>query len=208
MDATNESPVIPTAPRQFIAEDDLGALTKVPCRLDRSLRMVALLDRVLDANTLTGRPIIVGGSAVEFYTTGGYSTQDIDLVLMDSRPAEAVLAASGFSRDGRYWFRPGLDLLLEFPGKALTYGPGAYDRVTLVEMPDGLAACIVGAEDIFIGRFYAGISESRPNDIQWARQIAILQGPHMDWEAVEDLARINGAQTVAALKCLRAELGF
>ncbi len=49
------------------------------------------------------KPILVGGSAVEFYTRGTYKSLDIDL-LADREALEKVLEKMGFSKIGRHWF--------------------------------------------------------------------------------------------------------
>jgi hypothetical protein len=132
---------------------------------------------------------VIGGSAVEFYTTGGYASADLDLVMLHPEDADRVLGASGFERRGRYWSLPDTDLLVEFPGQTLTYAPGAYDRLTEVEMGDGLAATIIGIEDILIDRLYAAVSERRANDRRWrwrwqsSTMTAWIGVPWMRWPA-------------------------
>lgn len=146
---------------------------------------------------------MVGGSAVEFYTTGGYASADMDLVMLHPEDADRILGASGFQRRGRYWSLPDTDLLVEFPGRTLTYAPGAYDRLTEVEMGDGLAATIIGIEDILIGRLYAAVSERRANDRRWALEMAVLHYDRLDWVAVDALATANGIAEAA--RTLRTE---
>jgi len=69
------------------------------------------------------RPIVDGGSAVEFYTTGGYASADMDLVMLHPEDADRIRAAPGFQQRGRYWSLADTDLLVEFPGQTLTYAP-------------------------------------------------------------------------------------
>lgn len=49
------------------------------------------------------KPILVGGSAVEFYTRGTCKSVDIDL-LADRKSLESILNEMGFSKIGRHWF--------------------------------------------------------------------------------------------------------
>lgn len=183
--------------------DEIARLRQTEDRLRRNLLFVALLDRKLGRPSPAQRPIVVGGSAVEFYTTGGYASADMDLVMLHPEDADRVLGASGFERRGRYWSLPDTDLLVEFPGQTLTYAPGAYDRLTEVEMGDGLAATIIGIEDILIGRLYASVSEQRANDRRWALEMAVLHYDRLDWDAVDALATTNGIAEAAGK--LRAE---
>lgn len=183
--------------------DEIARLRQTEDRLRRNLLFVALLDRKLGRPSPAQRPIVVGGTAVEFYTTGGYASADMDLVMLHPEDADRVLGSSGFERRGRYWLLPGTDLLVEFPGQTLTYAPGAYDRLTEVEMGDGLAATIIGIEDILIGRLYAAVSERRANDRRWALEMAVLHRDRLDWDAVDALATANGIAEAA--RTLRAE---
>lgn len=183
--------------------DEIACLRQTEDRLRRNLLFVALLNQKLGRPSPAQRPIVVGGSAVEFYTTGGYASADMDLVMLHPEDADRILGASGFQRRGRYWSLADTDLLVEFPGQTLTYAPGAYDRLTEVEMGDGLAATVIGIEDILIGRLYAAISERRANDRRWALEMAVLHHDRMDWDAVDALASANGIADAA--RTLRAE---
>jgi len=49
------------------------------------------------------KPIIVGGTAVEFYTAGGYATLDLDIVY-PSEPLDQVFKELGLKKEGRYWY--------------------------------------------------------------------------------------------------------
>ena len=183
--------------------DELARLRQPGDRLRRNLVFVALLDQKLGRPSPALRPIVVGGSAVEFYTTGGYMSADVDLVMLHPEQADRILGAAGFSRLGRYWSLPDTDLLIEFPGQTLTYAPGAYDRLTEVELDDGLVATVIGIEDILIGRLYASVSDRRSNDRRWALEMAALHFDRLDWEAVNALAGINGISD--AVLALRSE---
>jgi hypothetical protein len=181
---------------------DLERVQGIVDRAHRALLFVGLLTRKLALKSHVQQPIVVGGGAVEVYTAGGYTSQDIDLVMLDSAPAERILADSGFAKEGRYWIHPDLDLLVEFPGSTLTYGPEAYQRLFHAEV-DGEIAWIIGIEDILIGRIWSGISEKRDHDLQVAREMIALNRESIDWDAAKLIAGMNGPETVAALERLR-----
>ena len=183
--------------------DEIARLRQTEDRLRRNLLFVALLDRKLGRPSPNQRPIVVGGSAIEFYTTGGYASADLDLVMPHPEDAERILDASGFLRRGRYWSLPDTDLLVEFPGQTLTYAPGAYDRLSEVEVGDGLAATVIGIEDILIGQLFTAVSERRENDRRWALEMAVLHFDRLEWAAVETLAGGNGIAEAA--RTLRSE---
>jgi hypothetical protein len=50
------------------------------------------------------KPVLVGGSAVDLYTLGGYSSIDLDLIA-DWKEIGRVLSDMGFRKDGRYYVR-------------------------------------------------------------------------------------------------------
>ena len=48
--------------------------------------------------------IVVGGSAIEIYTNGQYTSGDIDIVLSPSRTLTPILAEWNFKSQGRIWY--------------------------------------------------------------------------------------------------------
>ncbi|MEW6041172.1 MAG: UbiD family decarboxylase, partial [Elusimicrobiota bacterium] len=61
----------------------LAKAKKMNDKLKKYLFVIGILTKKLKSQNL--RPVIVGGLAVEFYTVGGYSTGDIDLVFPDNK---------------------------------------------------------------------------------------------------------------------------
>ena len=78
------------------ARDEFARVTEEPDRLTRNLIFVGLLTREVAQEGI--RPVIVGGQAVEFYTAGGYATQDIELVARDTSGIGRVLERWGFRK--------------------------------------------------------------------------------------------------------------
>lgn len=72
------------------------------------------------------KPILVGGSAVEFYTLGTCKSIDIDL-LADRDSLIKVLEEMGFSKIGRHWFYT-KDLGIEIVGESVE-GRRVVDRL-------------------------------------------------------------------------------
>lgn len=64
-------------------------------------------------------PILVGGAAVELFTSGAYTTGDLDFVGRVPPSVAAQLAAAGFERRGRHWAHDGGRVFLELPGRTL-----------------------------------------------------------------------------------------
>lgn len=74
-------------------------------------------------------PIVVGGAALEIYTSGQYSFHDIDIkshlsITMD------ILGQIGFENEGRsLMYSEEFDILLDWQGSSLEEGPEAEERI-------------------------------------------------------------------------------
>lgn len=84
---------------------------------ERAVQITAVICRVLKA--LGQNPILVGGAAVEFYTEGGYSTADIDLVAPGGPAVAKSLSELGFERMGKDFVDVKRKIYLEFPSAQL-----------------------------------------------------------------------------------------
>ncbi len=93
------------------------------------------------------KPVLVGGSAVEFYTRGTCKSIDIDL-LADRDSLEKVLEKMGFSKIGRHWFYT-KDIGIEIVGES----PEGR-RVNEV-LHEGKLIRILSIEDLIVDRLNA-----------------------------------------------------
>lgn len=175
---------------------------EVPGRLERGLRLVSFLDRTLGSSRIQERPLIVGGAAVEWYTLGGYASQDMNLVTTNHEPLLDLLREAGFQHAGGHWWRPGLDIALTIHGETLTDAPASYGRVIEIEVPGALRTCIIGIEDILLSRLCTGIENNRRNDLGWASQMVLLHNDRIDWNVLESLACGRSALVLAEVKRL------
>src|SRR6266536_6072834 len=105
-------------------ETDLAALrielqrtADIPDPTEQMLEITGVVDAAL--RPIDIRPVVVGGLAVAYWTTGLYLTADIDVVMPHSAKIEQQLAALGFEREGRFWTLPGRDPVFEAPGSTL-----------------------------------------------------------------------------------------
>ena len=128
-------------------------------------------------------PILVGGGALEFYTSGGYATADMDLALPSTKEVGAAFADLGFEREGRYWYHAELDLLFEAPAPAGL--PGEDAPRTEAEI-DGLRVVVIGVEDLLIDRLRAWVHWRSDEDGRWARRLALLYSERIDWHYVQE----------------------
>jgi hypothetical protein len=168
--------------------------------LRRRLAAVALLgDRLGGAEIV---PIVVGGTALEFYTAGGYATKDVDLALPTSPEVDAAFAELGFVKEGRYWVREDLDLLFEAPAPEGL--PGEEAPRTRIEIAD-LPVEIVGVEDLLLDRLRALVHWQSEEDGRWARRLAGLYSDRIDWSYLRGRVRTN-AEESTALEAIAREL--
>ncbi len=125
------------------------------------------------------RPIIVGGQAVEFYTAGGYSTMDVDLVIPAGiQEINSVIKKLGFRKEGKYWTYDQLDFALEVPGPDLA---GDYGKINEIEI-EGLKAYIIGIEDIIIDRLNRYKFWKEYADQEWIIGMIYLNYDDIDWD--------------------------
>lgn len=93
--------------------------------------------------------VVVGGSAVEFYTAASYMTKDIDFIAKDDFQIAKIMTALGFSiGEGYTWFHPDTSVIIEFPKPPLL---GNVNKLTEVKTEYGVAK-IIGVEDIILDR--------------------------------------------------------
>ena len=153
------------------ARGRLEALRAVENPLELQLRTAAVLSRVLGD---FGEPVVVGGSAVSFYTGGAYLSRDVDLVA-HAEPAalRERLEAVGFERRGSAWVHRELDVAVDFPTPPLA---GDYSRVVRVHTEDGPVA-VIGLEDLLVDRLNAAV---RWNDSEAREWCVTMLAVHRD----------------------------
>jgi excisionase family DNA binding protein len=162
-------------------------------RIERRLAFVGMLSRAYEVLGWSP-PVVVGGHAVEFWTAGGYSTVDIDLVGA-SEPAVEVLARWGFERQGRYWLDEPLGLVVEIPGSRLS--PGQQEHTVSVRL-GGVTTTVLGIEDLIIDRLNACVHWEDEESCLWAE--ALLGTPDgLDEEYLIERAMEEGISERLAL---------
>ncbi|MCI4347229.1 MAG: hypothetical protein L3J97_01255 [Thermoplasmata archaeon] len=133
--------------------------------------------------------IIVGGSAIEIYTSGRTATMDIDVV-MPRTLAIQVVESWGLVRTGRIWRRKDWDIDIDLVGPKFT---GSRRKILVMETPYGPVR-LAGVEDLLVKR----LAELKhwPTAPAWreglVQQIEILMseyGDKMDEEYLAFIAR-------------------
>jgi predicted nucleotidyltransferase len=128
--------------------------------------------------------VLVGGTVVEFYTAGGYTTADIDMVLppLERSEIETVMEELGFVRSGdfRHWSHPRIPFPVEFPPGPLQVGHLAVGELNEIEI-EGIKLKILKVEDILLDRI---VMAQEWADLQAKVQAEMLMYAHyeeIDW---------------------------
>jgi predicted nucleotidyltransferase len=123
-----------------------AAVEKAPAR--RSIKIAAVLAKALQE--IGQDPVLVGGSAVEFYTEGGYATEDIDMVAPGGPQLWNLMQDLGFKRRGKDFIQEELKIYVEFPSDQI----GPTERNDVLEI-QGIALRIIAIEDLIVDRLCA-----------------------------------------------------
>lgn len=145
--------------------------------------------------------VLVGGTVVEYYTAGGYTTADIDMVLppLEKREIERVMQELGFERfeDYRHWLHPKIPVPVEFPPGPLQIGHLPIQEVNEIDIGK-IKLKILKVEDILLDRL---IMAQEWKDLQAQAQSEMLMDAHyveMDWPYVH-----RKASQIGILKLLQ-----
>lgn len=163
---------------------EIETALSIPDRLQRALHVVGLWTERLKSEGI--RPIIVGGTAVEFYTFGAYMTYDIDLVCANRHEALVQLKALGFeqSPSPRHWYHEKLAMVIEIPDDQLA---GSVERIARVEVGP-YSAYVIGIEDLVLDRLRAYVHWASPQDGEWAKRLLSLHQQAIDWPYLVEMA--------------------
>jgi hypothetical protein len=175
----------------------VDALADEPDRLRR--RLIALGALTARLAPLKIEPILVGGLALEVYTDGGYSTGDVDLALPRTPEVDRAFADLGFTKRGRFWMRPELDLLFEAPAPAGL--PGETAPRTELDV-DGLRVVVLGVEDLLLDRLRAWVHWKSDEDGRWATRLAVLYARKLDWDYLR--SKTSGEERAALERVRKA----
>jgi len=162
------------------AEEVAKVLDAIPEKHNRILRFVGLLSRASSSEI-----VIVGGSAIEIYTRGGYVSGDID-IRADRESVQRVLRSWGFAHKGRLWVRADWGIAIDVVGDKYT---GDLYRVTTLSTPEATVQIAV-VEDLFIKRLAAAkhwrVEEALDEaDLLWTGYHETMDPAYLDRKARE-----------------------
>ncbi len=135
------------------------------------------------------KPIVVGGSAVDFYTEGIYSSYDIDLVSKERKIIGEILEnIFNFKPRGRHWINEQMGLSVEIPESNLA---GDTDKLTIIKISN-LKVYVIGLEDLIIDRLSACVYWKSQRDCDQAKYMIKYYKNRLDFGYLEKKARDEG----------------
>jgi len=141
-----------------------------------------------EAEKMKVQPIVVGGSAVDFYTEGIYPSHDIDLVSNRKIIGEILENVFNFKPSGRHWINEQIGLSVEIPSSSLA---GDIDKVTVIRIGD-LNVYVIGFEDLIIDRLNACVHWKSQTDCDQAQYMIRYYRNRLDFGYLEKKAKDEG----------------
>jgi hypothetical protein len=141
------------------------------------------------AKQLGKSPIVVGGTAEEYWAGMEYHPTDLDLCPHLTTKDTKALIALGLRKNGRHWSRSDLPVAAEFPGS------GDDIERTVVVKVGGESVLMISCEDLYLDRLaHATVSWPR-EDVSFdsAFAIALTNYVRMDWDYVRSRLKLRAA---------------
>ena len=164
------------------SERELKRAKSIRSLIERKLFIVGVITSELKKTGIT--PIIVGGSAVEFYTSGAYGSLDIDLIAK-KRETVDLLKKMGFKNIDRHWSLPDHEIDIEIVGWHLS---GSKEKLTKVNV-DKYEVFIIGIEDLIIDRLCACKFWQSSLDCEQAKVLLNIHKDEIDNMYMENKAK-------------------
>jgi hypothetical protein len=162
------------------AEVLLGRISAARSGLRQRLLLAAAISKLMSKE-----PIIVGGTAEEYWAGGEYHATDLELCPIPSAGDLRSLVAIGLRKTGRHWVRNDLPVAVEFPGS------GDDIQRTVVVRVGGVALRMISCEDLYVDRLAQATVSWPREDVSFdsAFELALTNYRTMDWDYVR--GRIN-----------------
>lgn len=168
-----------------------------------------LLGSAMEEVTAAGQqcPVLVGGAALELWTTGRYVSGDFDLVGVDPRPMEEALIKRGFRREDRRGhlrrglYHPTLDIGVEFVSGRLFDGNADPNHLRLVTIGQDSRVLVIPVEDVIADRLGQYASHPRSSKAMLMQAVqAWLLAPEVDRDYLDQRIRTETAGTLDLLQ--------
>ncbi|OHT18789.1 hypothetical protein [Edaphosphingomonas haloaromaticamans] len=124
--------------------------------------------------------MLVGGAAVELYSSSAVNTGDFDIVTPRQQWFEEILQRQGFVKPAgpgmatRGWIHPDLKLGFEIVSSSLLDGLADRERILFLDFGTEGRAAIISVEDIIADRMGQFASGAAPEMWEQARSLLVL----------------------------------
>jgi len=165
---------------QHQAEALLRQIPAARSSLRQRLLLAAAITRLLSKE-----PIVVGGTAQEYWAGGEYHPTDLDLCPRPSASDLKALTAVGLRKRGRHWVRADLPVAVEFPGS------GDDIERTVVVRVGRVSVLMISCEDLYLDRVRQATVLWPREDVSFdsALEIALTNYVRLDWDYIRDRIR-------------------
>jgi hypothetical protein len=164
-------------------------------RLDEAeklLRQVRTTKRPLDqrflvaaafSTVMSSPPIVVGGTAEEFWTGDEYHPTDLDLIPGPSGADQDAFRKLGFKKEGRPWVREDFPIATEFP-----HDESFEVRRTVDEKIGGAIVKVIGVDDLYLDRLSQSTATENVRDQHFASvlAVAVTNWEKLDWVYIDE----------------------
>lgn len=122
-------------------------------------------------------PVVVGGTAQEFWTEDEYRPTDLDLCAPLNAHDEERLGALGFRGDGRHWVTDAIPTVaIEFPDSVIDGDPA---RVQVVDLGAG-RALVIGLDDLYLDRLRQATANPSEGSTEFHSALAVAVARYED----------------------------
>lgn len=192
----------------------LAEIRAAPTQAEKNLRAASLLCALFRA--AGWEMVVVGGSAIEFYTEGDYLTRDLDLCRaagtkpLSARVEADVMKAVGARSVGtrRQWLLDALgEVTIDLLGEVETAGTAPLQTL---RGPYG-DVCLMPVEELLVERVFMAFVREPPDAsaLAAAKQLAavcLAGGVRADWRRVERLAASKEYGIAPAVRRLKLQV--
>ena len=134
------------------------------------------------STVMSEKPIVVGGTAEEFWTRDEYRPTDLDLIPAPSTADQQAFKRLGFKKTGRHWVRQDISVAIEFPHDQTFEVKRTYD-----ETVNDVLVKVIGVDDLYLDRLGQSTATENLRDQHFASllAVALTNGDRLDWKYIE-----------------------
>jgi len=183
-------------------KDILKKALEIDSLFKRRLYIVACLTKLFIEKNLKP-PVIIGGTALTWFSREMYATMDVDLACSNRKIVDEFLTNLSFKKEGRYWYHKELDIVIEIPTSNLA---GEEAPLEEIEIFPGLNCFVLGLEDLIVDRLNAAVHWSSKIDSEMCRQLLKKYDKEIDWNYLENRTKHPENDTYNELIKLKKQL--